>query len=500
MRKSPFVRYGCLIAALTASLARTVSAQTIGPISWQLQPYCNVVTLMVEPVGATFRLEGFDDQCGAATQASIVGSAFFNPNGTVGLGFNIVATPGGAPVHVDATLTLPALTGLWRDSVGGTGTFAFGPPAGGLPPRPIGATGPTIMTIVPGAGLLGGGSASTVNVDVNFAGSGAATTVAHSDHTHGIATRNTAIGDGALNTNATGMDNTALGFNALASSTAAGGNVAIGSRALFSLSSQGAGGNVAIGDRAMFSATSPSGNVAVGGNALQQNTSGSENVALGQYALRDNDLGLGNVAVGRLALSFLNGGAHRNIALGYEAGINVLGGSDNILIGNTGVAGDDSAIRIGSTQTRAFIAGIHGGTVDAMTALAVSVDADGRLGTMASSARFKTDITDVEAESRLLQRLRPVSFRYLPVEPVGAPRQFGLIAEQVADVMPELVVNDADGQPYTVRYHLLPPLLLAEVQRLERERQAQEDRIAELTRELTALRARVGAILAGQPR
>jgi len=494
---SHVARQLCVVAILSAGPATTATGQTIGPVSWQLQPYCNVVSISATPVGSTYRLEGFDDQCGAATQASVIGTAFLNPNGTIGLGFNIVATPGGALVHVDATLTLPALTGVWQDSLGGAGTFAFGPPAGGLPPRPVGPTGPTVMTIVPGPGLAGGGSASTVNVGVSFAGSGAASTVAHSDHTHAVpGTANTAVGDGAMASNVNGTFNTAFGFNALASSTATTSNVAVGANALSLVNAPGSGFNVAIGNLALSSLTSGCCNVAVGGHAMRQTTTGQNNIAIGTFALLDNTSGGGNVAIGHDALNDLTGAANNNIAIGDEAGVNVVGASESIFIGNAGMAADDLVIKIGTNQTRTFIAGIHSGTVSAVTDMAVLVDSTGRLGTVASSARFKTNVADIGTQSKdWLHRLRPVSFQYLPELGRGTQRQFGLIAEEVAEVLPELVVNDENGKPYTIKYHVLQPLLLAEIQRLERERRAQEDRIAEQTRELAALRALVQTLI-----
>lgn len=480
---------------VSVALVATAESQPLGSFSWQLQPYCNVVTFNITQVNATFRLEGFDDQCGAATRASVVGTAFLNPNGTIGLGFNIVATPGGAPVHVDATVSAPGFSGLWLDSVGGAGTFTFGPGGLGGAPRPLGASGPAVMTVVAGSGLVGGGSANTVSVGVNFAGSGAAPTAARSDHTHTVPTGNAVIGDGALASNATGEYNTAIGWNALTTSTAANGNVAVGAQALFSINAAAGSGNVAVGNSALFSSTSACCNVAVGGGAMQSNTTGTGNVAVGSFALFDNTTGLENVAIGREALAAISGAANNNIGIGNDAGLNVVGGSGSIFIGNTGAAADTATIRIGTNQTQTFIAGVNGGALDALTDIPVNVDANGQLGTTVSSARFKTDIVDVREEGGLLHRLRPVSFRYLPVETRGAQRHFGLIAEEVAEVMPELVVNDADGQPYTVRYQLLPPLLLAEVQRLERERQAQEARIAERARDLAALRALVQTLM-----
>lgn len=480
---------------VTGGLTSTTAAQTIGPVSWQLQPYCNVVTLSATVVGDTYRLEGFDDQCGAATQASVVGTAFLNPNGTIGVGLTIVATPGGPPVHLDATVTAPGFSGFWRDSVGGSGTFVFGPGVAGFPPRAVGATGPSVTTIVPGAGLVGGGSASTVNLGVSFAGSGDAPTLARSDHTHTVGTGNVMVGDGALASNTTGQYNTALGSNALASSPTANINVAVGADALFSVNLPNGGGNVAVGASALFNTTSGCCNVALGSQTLRQNTDGHVNVAIGLRALQLHASGFGNVAIGRNALATLSANANNNIGIGHNAGVNLVGGSENIFIGNNGTAADDLAIRIGREQTRTFIAGVNGGQLDAVTDIPVNVDQSGQLGTTVSSARFKTDIADVDLDGGSLHRLRPVSFRYLPAETRGARRQFGLIAEEVAGVIPELVVNDGNGDPYTVRYQLLPPLLLAEIQRLERARRERDNRIAEQDRELETLRSLVQALM-----
>ena len=119
------------IALVAAPLiASAAEAQPIGSFRWQLQPYCNVVTLSVTQNGSVFRLEGTDDQCGAGGSASVTGTAFQNPGGGIGFGLNIVSAPGGAPVHVDATVSLPSLSGTWRDSAGSSGNFVFTPGAG----------------------------------------------------------------------------------------------------------------------------------------------------------------------------------------------------------------------------------------------------------------------------------------------------------------------------------------------------------------------------------
>ena len=142
----------------------------------------------------------------------------------------------------------------------------------------------------------------------------------------------------------------------------------------------------------------------------------------------------------------------------------------------------------GDVHTATYIRGIDGAAVDGASDSPVLIDANHRLGTTTSSRRFKYDIADLEPDGRRLQGLRPVVFRYLPGEGRGTSRQFGLIAEEVEEAMPELVVHDGAGLPFPVRYHQLPPLLLAEVQRLERERAEQATRIESLERDLASLR------------
>lgn len=127
-----------ITAACIGLWPTTGAAQSIGTFRWQQQPYCNVITVTAVPLGGHYALHGTDDQCGAAQQASVVGLAFLNPDGTIGLGLTVVTTPGGVPLHLDATLGLPALSGTWRDSAGGNGIFTLTPGSGaGGSPRPI---------------------------------------------------------------------------------------------------------------------------------------------------------------------------------------------------------------------------------------------------------------------------------------------------------------------------------------------------------------------------
>jgi O-acetylhomoserine/O-acetylserine sulfhydrylase-like pyridoxal-dependent enzyme len=148
--------------------------------------------------------------------------------------------------------------------------------------------------------------------------------------------------------------------------------------------------------------------------------------------------------------------------LGYTAGSNLTTGSNNIDIGNSGVAAEANTIRIGiaGTQTTTFIAGISGAT--ASGGAAVFVNASGQLGTATSSRRFKQEIKPMDQASEAILALRPVTFRYKQeIDPKGIP-QFGLVAEEVEQVNPDLVVRDAEGKVYTVRYEAVNAMLLNE--------------------------------------
>jgi trimeric autotransporter adhesin len=197
--------------------------------------------------------------------------------------------------------------------------------------------------------------------------------------------------------------------------------------------------------------------------------------------LNNNVTGASNVAVGTNALFALTGG-NGNVAVGSGAGGNLTSGSNNIYIGTQGLASESNTIRIGSaTHTLTFIEGISGTT--SSDGVAVFINPGNVLGTVTSSRRFKEHIQDVGAESDVLRQLRPVSFQYRKEhDDGGGVRQYGLVAEEVAEVAPGLVVLDEQGRPETVRYHFVNALLLNEVQR-------QRARIEELERRLLALEA-----------
>ena len=148
------------VVVLLAGIAGTAAGQPVGTFRWQLQPFCNVVTVAITQNGGVYRLEGTDDQCGGgADAASVTGTAFPNADGTIGFGLNIVTAPGGRPVHVDAEITLGTFSGTWRDSAGGAGTFVLTPGAGnGGAARPLPSAFPSTFVLRPDGGVVATGA------------------------------------------------------------------------------------------------------------------------------------------------------------------------------------------------------------------------------------------------------------------------------------------------------------------------------------------------------
>jgi Chaperone of endosialidase len=311
------------------------------------------------------------------------------------------------------------------------------------------------------------------------------------------ASENTGRGHHALNANTIGVNNTATGSLALASNTTGGNNTATGFQAL-ALNTTGSN-NTATGFDALVNNTTATFNVAYGESALFSNTTGGANTAIGSGALVHNTTASLNTAVGTNAL-FSNTAGNNNIALGNSAGTNLTTGSNNIDIGSQGVAAEANTIRIGTagTQTKTVIAGIFSKGVASASGVNVKIDSTGRLGTVLSSARYKEAIKPMDKSSEAILALKPVSFRYKKqLDPDGV-RQFGLIAEDVEKVNPDLVIRDEEGKVMSVRYEAVNAMLLNEFLK-EHQRAAEEHRkveeqgttIAQLKRQIEALTATV---------
>src|SRR5437764_4989097 len=251
--------------------------------------------------------------------------------------------------------------------------------------------------------------------------------------------------------------------------------------------------NTANGPQALLRNTTGQGNAAFGSSALVVNTIGNNNTAIGHGSLYSNTTGSNNIANGYSALQFNTTGSN-NIAFGLQAGVNLTTSSNNIDISNAGVAGDAGKIRLGTTgtHTATFVAGIYnvseGGTIKP-----VYINSTGRLGTQppASARRFKTKIKPMDKSSEALLALKPVTFHYKNDEQSTA--QFGLIAEEVAKVSPELVVRDDNGEIYTVRYEAVNAMLLNEFLKEHRKVEQMEKQIDALTAGLENVRAQLEA-------
>jgi trimeric autotransporter adhesin len=281
-------------------------------------------------------------------------------------------------------------------------------------------------------------------------------------------------------------------------------NTAEGAGALFSLTTGGF--NTAVGYLSLQGNTSGGYNTANGAVALHDNDTGHSNTANGYAAIRANTTGIGNTATGAGALTvnttgdhntangtsalFLNETGHSNTALGWRAGSNQTTGSNNIYIGAqmAGVAGESNTIHIGRHITDTFIDGIDGATASGGAAVFV-VGGAGKLGTMPSSARFKDEIKPMDKASEVILALRPVSFRYKKEVDPRRVAQFGLVAEDVEKITPDLVIRDAQGRPQTVRYEQVNAMLLNEFLKEHKTVQEQGATIARLEKQIEALTA-----------
>src|SRR6266513_1220468 len=287
----------------------------------------------------------------------------------------------------------------------------------------------------------------------------------------GYAGGNTAEGQTALLSLTSGSYNTAIGFLALRSNTIGSFNTAIGAGALLTTVSDNpntAQGNTATGAAALLNNTAGFDNTATGAFALANNITGDHNTANGEESLLHNDTGFANTAVGSDALLNNNAGTF-NTAVGFGAGDSVTNARHVIAIGTTGA----------NVSNSCYIGSIAGQTVGAGGSTCY-VDNAGKLGVFLSARRFKTDIAEMGTTSDAILALRPVTFHYKPeLDKTGIP-QFGLVAEEVAKVNPDLVTHDAKGELSTVRYEAVNEMLLNQFLKEHRTVQEQGATIAEL--------------------
>src|SRR5262249_37338733 len=251
----------------------------------------------------------------------------------------------------------------------------------------------------------------------------------------------------ALFSNTSGYDNTAVGSQVLPRNIAGAHNTAIGYQALYNADSSA---NTAIGHQALYSNTDGGGNTAIGDQALYSNTQGNYNTAIGS-----------------------------------SAGVNVTG-DDNVSIGK--VPGD------ANVSFTTWIANVYDSVANGR---AVYVNADNKIGTMSSSRRFKEQIKPMENSSEALFELKPVTFRYRKEVDSGQALSFGLIAEDVAEVSPELITRDREGNPETVRYEAVNAMLLNEFLKEHRKNEQQQSRIEQQDAKIARLEKQIETLTAG---
>jgi hypothetical protein len=337
------------------------------------------------------------------------------------------------------------------------------PPDGGYPNFTTAEGTNALKNLTTGAANTGVGwyslfSASTASYNT---GVGAGTLALNT------ADGNTATGTAALLLNSTGHDNTANGFQALFSNNAGNQNTALGAQALFHNT---ADNNCAVGFKALMGNATGIENTATGVVALFSNFTGDGNTATGQAALFLNTQGDGNTATGQEALVLSTG--NFNTADGVSALANNTTGSGNTALGvfaGTGITTADNVIAIaaaGQNVSNSCYIGMIYSNVQPIVGTdpdSVTITSSGRLGRgNVSSRRYKHDIKPMEKASEVLYALKPVSFRYNKEYDATQTLAFGLIAEEVAEVYPDLVGRNPQGDAESVRYEQINAMLLNE--------------------------------------
>jgi hypothetical protein len=525
-RSRSFAGQRSLRALLPSGSAISGAAAIRGQLGGTTGPILGVAGVTQSPDGAGLAAANtaggadlvLDGSSQGTADAEVTESGIDRPS-TSSETFEIVNSGGGGmTLLVDGQPAATTATDLWVKKSGDTmtGTLTLSPVSGKawvangdveLSGRLF--KGPNIFLHAPelhdtavGGNALRAPSSGTTNTAIGFAAlfsdSSGTRNVAvgnSSLHNNLDGTANTAVGDESLQDNTSGSSNSAFGLNALEMNTVGSENVAVGANALGS--NVGGIQNTGVGSSALGQEQTGSDNTALGAQALAINSGGALNAAVGYQSLGNaSSSSSQNTALGAQALASLTDG-NDNIAVGTSAGSGLTTGSSNIYIGASGSPSDSRTIQIGrsSLNPSTFVAGIAS---SAVSGTPVVVGANGQLGVAPSSLRFKQDVQTMRAESAGLFRLRPVTFHYDSSVAGDTGRvHYGLIAEEVAKVFPDLVPLDSDGRPQTVLYDELAPMLVNELQKEVDRRKGLEAELAKDEELLQELRTRLEELAAG---
>jgi len=391
-------------------------------------------------------------------------------NAAVATGFQLASTSGATSIGFATT------GGAWNVYLKSSSAFDFDS-------TQLQMTVANNLMTLNGALTLGGGGSGNLNLPAN-----GAIVKGGFRYLHSNGNVSTFVGFKAGTSTTTGTNNTGVGESALGTVASATGNTAVGA---FSLSSMtGDADNTAVGSYAGAALATGADNVLVGEIAGISMTTGSRNTSVGKESAANLSGSNDDTAIGYHAMVNTTSGGN-NIALGSNAGQLLSSGNNNIYIGSDGplsLSSESSTTRIGSSlQTSTYISGIHGFT--SASGVAVLINSTGKLGTTTSSIRYKDDVEDMGDATDNLMKLRPVTFRYKHEIDESGLQQYGLIAEEVAKVYPDLVVYKDDGTPETVRYHFINAMLLNEVQKQHRQIEEQQSMIEKLAARLAKLEA-----------